>query len=65
MAFEAAEKLMHQKSLAKMTFHSFPCGALEKLCKEYGLVVIVMGRRPKGCAIKINYIDAIMKFVSQ
>jgi hypothetical protein len=65
MTFETAEKIMHQQCVGKTAFQSFPSDTLEKLCKKYALPVIAIGRRLKGSTIKIDYINAIMIFVSQ
>ena len=63
MPYDAAEKLLHQKTVGKTAFTNFPVSALVQLCEAYGLSVEGTGRRPKGGKTKLNYIAAIFSFV--
>jgi hypothetical protein len=65
MAYDAAEKLLHTKTVGKTAFQSFRVDTLAKLCHTYGLSVTGTGRRPKGSKKKSDYIDAIFSFVGR
>ena len=60
----SAEEIFHQLHISKTAFHLIAVEELRELCNKYGIAVVGTGHRPVGAKTKLDYIKAILSFIS-